>query len=184
MLRLGWTLFLIATLLCVQAARGETVKSADGAAVEFKWDGAKYVPADPSWTLNPATGYYERKDAVPTYGSLYAEAVKESKPLVVWIGYKCPSSAVQVPGMVHYHAPGNSWEKWDRPGVVVSVPGGDGSMYFAEFIGAADCCATNIKAAVERTLQRWERQTARANTSAAFKHVRGWAASTNGQCVG
>jgi hypothetical protein len=123
----------------------------------------------------------------PTYSQARAEALRESKPLVVWISYKCPSSAVQVPGMVHFHAPGERWEQWQGPGVVVGVPGGDGEVYVAGFIGAADCCASSIKAAVERKLSAWERsqpKSTRAAATPAFRHVRGWAASTNGQCVG
>ena len=126
----------------------------------------------------------------PTYAEARAEAVKESKPLVVWVGYHCPSSAVQVPGMVHHHVPGDRWERWTGPGVVVGVPGGDGELYHAAFIGAADCCATNIRAAVEATVRRWESGTSPTASAppginpSFLRHVRGWAASTNGQCVG
>lgn len=120
--------------------------------------------------------------AIKSYGDLREEAIRDSKPLVVWIGYKCPSSAVQVPGMLHHHVSENEWFDYKGPGVVVGVPDGKGGLKVAAFILASDCCATNIRAAVENTLRGWE-MTGRSPTIM-FRHVRGWASSVDGNCRG
>lgn len=121
--------------------------------------------------------------AASTFAQLRDEAIRESKPLVVWIGYRCPSSANQLPGFVHHHA-GASWEGVSDQGVIVYVPKGDGFLYNAGFIGADECCAANMRAAVERTLSGWERSAQQMQAAPAFKHVRGWVASRDGNCVG
>lgn len=133
-----------------------------------------------------------RQDA---YSTARTQAIKDSKPLCVWIGYKCPSSAVQVPGMVHYHASGNTWNGIQGPAVVVAVPGGDGKLYQGEVVAAERCCAVELRAAVERTLSRWERAARPApvmmpapmpmmQAPLFMRHVRGWASSRDGNCVG
>lgn len=121
--------------------------------------------------------------------SLWEQALKETRPLCIWVGYRCPSSAIQVPGMLHWHQ-AEAYKEVKGPAVVVLVPGGDGKLYRGEVIAADKCCAAELRAAVERTLERWQRASSslvpmqQPTLAATFRHVRGWAASRNGACVG
>ena len=91
----------------------------------------------------------------PTYRDAYNEAVRENKPLCVWVGgYRCHSTRDQLPGMVHHTAP-DGWEGHKDPAVLVAVPGGDGIMYRASLVAAEDVCASNLRNAVERLLTAW-----------------------------
>jgi hypothetical protein len=126
--------------------------------------------------------------ATPSLNDLWEQAVKESRPLCIWVGYRCPSSSDQVPGMLHHHTDKYKDEK--GPCVVVLVPGGDGKLYRGEVVSAEKCCASELRAAVERTLERWQRVSSspapmmRPAPAVTFQHVRGWAMSRNGACVG
>lgn len=130
---------------------------------------AKVEPVHPVTPVNPVA------PVARTYGDLYREAVKESKPLVVWVGYACPSSANQLPGMLHHFA--DEWPEVKGPAVIVSIPGNNGKLYFADVLNADQCCAANIKAAVSRGLR------ASPVSPTVTAHVQGWAASTDGNCA-
>ncbi len=130
----------------------------------------------------------------PSLDDLWAQALKESRPLCIWVGYRCPSSADQVPGMLHYHTA--VYKDVKGPAVVVLIPWSDGKLYRGEVVSAEKCCAAELRAAVERTLERWQRASippvsmtqpapvATFQQSAAFRHIRGWSMSRNGACVG
>lgn len=161
-------LTLLAACLAVSPASAQnfTIRRADPP-ITFS------VKQAPSFVIVPQTR---------TYGDMRAESIKANKPLVVWIGYKCPSSAAQVPGMLHHHVTAEEWYGYKGPGVVVGVPDGKGELKVAAFIAASNCCATNIRDAVERTLKGWE--TTNSAPAIMFQHVRGWAASMDGNCRG
>ena len=94
--------------------------------------------------------------SAPTYAELYAQSVRESRPLCVWIGYGCPSSARQVDDMLHFQVNGNSWEgdKWNGPGVLIGVPF-EGELYVGEFVKAEDCCASELRRAAKRSQDKF-----------------------------
>lgn len=86
--------------------------------------------------------------AQETYWTMRERAIREHKALFVWIGYRCHSSAIQVPGL-HYHATAEEAQLFrDRlpggAGVIVSYAHED-NLYYAGAVLAEDVCAANLR---------------------------------------
>lgn len=84
-------------------------------------------------------------------------AAKENRPLMVWIAYKCPSSANQLPGAVHVFLDRFQGDTTQR--VVVGVPDGKGWLNLAGTVKAEDCCASTLTRVAEGGPKRVEMQT-------------------------
>ena len=82
------------------------------------------------------------------YGAAARRAVREGLPLYVWVAYKCPSSANQIPEAVHVFL--SEFEGSDEQRVVVGLPNGSGWLDEAGVVQAEDCCATALRAVVSR----------------------------------
>jgi hypothetical protein len=95
------------------------------------------------------------KGTVPFFSSdaaARAESIRTGQPYVLWINYKCPSSANQLPGYAHSFAP--SWMGDGTQRVAVGVPM-NGQLYWSgEPILAANCCAASIDSMVSETRMR------------------------------
>jgi hypothetical protein len=90
-----------------------------------------------------------------TYGEAARKAAREGRPLCVWVQYKCPSSAAQLPECVHCFVDEMYGSRTQR--VVGAVPDGEGWMGYAGEVSAADCCASSLRAVLERGRQAVER---------------------------
>jgi len=78
------------------------------------------------------------------YDAGYRLAGAQGKPLLVWVQYKCPSSANQVPGAVHVQASQMNGSRAQR--VIVGVPDGKGGFRSMGTVPAAAVCAQNLQA--------------------------------------
>jgi hypothetical protein len=78
-----------------------------------------------------------------SYQEATAKAVKDKKPLCVWVAYKCPSTAGQLPECVHCFLDAFEGSKDQR--VVVALPNSVGWLSVAGVVAAPDCCAANIR---------------------------------------
>lgn len=98
------------------------------------WDFAAAPPAQ------PASNYY----------TVRAQAVRENKPLLVWVGYACKSSERQLPGFLHHHATTDEAKLFPgvEAGVVVARMEG-GVLVWKETVLAADVCARALRRALE-----------------------------------
>ena len=131
--------------------------------------------------------------SAPAYAELYAQSVRESRPLCVWIGYGCPSSARQVDDMLHFQVEGNTWEggKWQGPGVLIGVPH-EGELYVGEFVKAEDCCASELRRAAKRSQDKFSSRSQRnlqqnhsqPTGSGHTSHPRGRSGRQGTPCVG
>ncbi len=83
------------------------------------------------------------------YATGRRKALREGKPLMVWVKYKCPSSANQILDVVHARADTLFGDSTQR--VVVAVPSGDDLVVLGE-VSAPDCCATNLFAVLDKPL--------------------------------
>ena len=145
MMSVGWISTLVAILVLGSIAQAE-----------HPWDAGH--PTDPVAQARAAFAFSEvasQKTAfLPTYGELRNQAVRDDRPLCVWIGYGCPSSARQV-NMLHFQAGTDTWDgKWHGPGVLIGVPH-DGDLYVGEFVRAEDCCAAELDRAAQRSRERF-----------------------------
>ncbi len=121
----------------------ETVKSNN--AILVRIDGLAKPPAVATTPSHkPAGGSGVQPFHGYTQG--YTIAVSERKPLLVWVNYRCGSSACQLPNFIHTYV--DTLNGSDVPRVIVGVPdGGGGFTTFRESVGAADVSANNIRAA-------------------------------------
>ena len=89
--------------------------------------------------------------SLPDYYAVRAQAVKENKPLLVWIGYSCKSSERQVPEFLHVHlnmADARAiFPTVLEPSVVVAKMEG-GILVWNETVAAKDVCASALRRAV------------------------------------
>jgi hypothetical protein len=87
-----------------------------------------------------------------TYDEAAALAVREKRPLFVWVGYSCPSSAFQLPEAVHTFTEEFFGDRKQR--VIASVPNSRGWLDYAGEVSAADCCASNLRAVVNQVTMK------------------------------
>lgn len=76
------------------------------------------------------------------YSACYYESLRTGKHLIVWNGYKCISSEVQLPDVIHCYLDASPDFKVNH--VTIAAPRG-GEMYKLAEIPASECCATAIK---------------------------------------
>ena len=140
----------------------------------------------------------------PTFGLLLRESVQDSKPIAVFVGYRCQSTELQLPGWLHLHTELGG-RGITEPSVSIHVPWADGYVYKVGTVSADRCCAAELKAAVKAAVTRWSPGTIPTSlnwspgaTGAAtptpprsgsrllshLSHLVGWTTSTNGQCAG
>ena len=98
------------------------------------WDFAAAPPAQP----------------LPNYYTVREQAVRENKPLLVWIGYSCKSSERQLSSFLHHHATAEEAKLFigGKAGVVVARME-DGVLVWKETVSAADVCASTLRRVLE-----------------------------------
>jgi len=77
------------------------------------------------------------------YAEGYRKALLAGKPLLVWVAYKCPSSANQLPQAVHAYLPALNGST--TPRVVGNLPDGRGGFESTGVVEAPDCCANSLR---------------------------------------
>src|SRR5262252_4048348 len=77
------------------------------------------------------------------YAEGYRKALLAGKPLLVWVAYKCPSSANQLPTAVHAYLPVLNGST--TPRVVGNLPDGRGGFESTGVVEAPDCCANSLR---------------------------------------
>lgn len=77
-----------------------------------------------------------------SYKEASEKAALEKKILCVWVAYKCPSTANQLPETIHCFVEEHERDRTQR--VVVGIPNGRGWLTEAGTVLAADCCANEI----------------------------------------
>lgn len=90
----------------------------------------------------------------PDYYAVRAQAVKESKPLLVWIGYSCKSSERQLPDCLHHHATAEEAALFPGVKAGVVVAGMEaGVLVWKETILPSDVCASGLRRALSQAGQ-------------------------------